>query len=125
MYGGEPSGEAYTDDEAASVSSSGGGRRHSGGSAGGSAHSYGDVSVLGALNGLFGYAEETLNELSENYTFEVRPEIRLKLRKRCAQQRRSGAAAAQRARACEACARLRAASCADACPSRRGAAHRG
>jgi hypothetical protein len=95
MYGGEPSGEAYTDDEGASVSSSGGGRRRSGGSAGGSTHSYGDVSVLGALNGLFGYAEETLNELSENYTFEVRPEIRLKLRKRWvhAQQRRSGRAA--------------------------------
>jgi len=96
MYGGEPSGELYSDDDGASATSSGGGSyrgrrsRRSGagggaaGSAAGSARSDGDVSVLGALNGVFAYAEDTLNELSDNYTFEVRPDIRLKLRKRCA-----------------------------------------
>ena len=95
MYGGELSGETYSDEDAGSATSSAAGsyrgrrsRRDGGvgagaGSVSGSVRSDGDVSLLGTLNGLFGYAEEALNELSDNYTFEVRPEIRLKLRKRC------------------------------------------
>ena len=113
MYSGELSGETYSDEDAGSATSSAAGsyrgrrsRRDvaaaGAGSVSGSVRSDGDVSLLGTLNGLFGYAEEALNELSDNYTFEVRPEIRLKLRKRCAAVRRTYA---RRGRAPGGCAR--------------------
>lgn len=42
------------------------------------------LSLLGQINSLFGTCEDTLNELSDSYSFEVRPELVVKLRKRCA-----------------------------------------
>ena len=86
---GAPSGSSA----ALSVTGGGGGARrrsvssYSGG--GSSRGSEGSLSLLGAVNGLFESVENVLNELSENYTFEVRPELRLKLRKRCAPERRA------------------------------------
>jgi hypothetical protein len=68
--------------------SSASGSSRSGRSGSGSSALGGDSTLLEALNALTASVEDVLNELSDNYTFEVQPEYRLKLRKRCARERR-------------------------------------
>ena len=41
------------------------------------------LSLLGQINTICATCEDTLNELSDSYSFEVRPELVVKLRKRC------------------------------------------
>jgi hypothetical protein len=95
-------GGAHNETHSGSPRGSASGSVSGSGSGSGSSASGEPNTLLEALNGLTASVEDVLNELSDNYTFEVRPEYRLKLRKRCVRAAWRCACACAAAAACDA-----------------------